>query len=230
VTPIDELYASHPELRSAEEDAEHRVDARRGILDLVRPGSVGAELGVFTGLFAETILRTTRPAVLHLVDPWWLAYGERYPDWGAYTAGGTLRTRVAHDAAVARANAARGDSDVHVHVSMSADWLRSLPDASLDWAYLDSTHYYRETIEELTLLRGKLRPDGIVLGDDWRPEPHDPHHGVFRAVHELVRVGMWDLVRADEHRQWAVRPAAVYRRGERYRQALRGRLNRLLRR
>ena len=220
---IDALYAAHPELRSAERDAEHRVDARRDILALVKAGTVGAELGVFTGLFAEAILATVHPAVLHLVDPWWLAYGERYPDWGAYTAGGTLRTRVAHDAAVARAHAARGACDVHIHVSTSADWLRGLPEESLDWAYVDSTHYYRETLEELTLLRDKLRSDGVVLGDDWRPEPHDPHHGVFRAVHELVRAGMWDLVRADEQRQWAVRPAASYRRGERYRQGLKAR-------
>jgi hypothetical protein len=119
---------------------------------------------------------------------------------------------------------------VHVHVTTSADWLRSLPDASLDWAYVDSTHYYRPTLVELGLLRDKLRPDGLVLGDDWQPEPSDPHHGVFRAVHELVRRGMWDLLRADEQRQWAIRPAAEYRLGERYRQSFRARVNRFLRR
>jgi SAM-dependent methyltransferase len=225
---IDALYAAHPELYSAEHEADHRVEARLPILDLVEPGTVGAELGVFTGLFAEAILETARPAVLHLVDPWWLAYGDLYPDWGAYTAGGTLPTRVAHEAAVARTEAARGNCDVHIHVSTSAGWLDNLPDGSLDWAYVDSTHYYRKTLEELRLLRDKLRPDGIVLGDDWRPETSDPHHGVFRAVHDLVREGMWDLLRADEQRQWAIRPAAEYRRGERYRQALRTRVNRLL--
>jgi hypothetical protein len=227
LTSIADLYSAHPELRSAEEDAEHRLEGRKDILRLATAGTVGAELGVFTGLFAETILETVRPAVLHLVDPWWLAYGERYPDWGAYTAAGTLSTRVAHDAAVARAEAARDDCDVHVHVATSADWLRNLPDASLDWAYLDSTHYYRETLDELELLHDKLRPDGIVLGDDWRPEPSDPHHGVFRAVHELVRAGKWDVLRVDEHLQWAIRPAAVYRRGERYRQAFGSRISRL---
>ena len=65
-----------------------------------------------------------------------------------------------------------------------------------------------------------------MLGDDWRPDPGDPHHGVFRAVHELVRAGVWDLVRADEHAQWALRPAVGYRRGERYREAVRAGLSR----
>jgi hypothetical protein len=225
---IDALYAAHPELYSAEHEADHRVEARLPILDLVKPGTVAAELGVFTGLFAEAILETVRPAVLHLVDPWWLAYGDVYPSWGAYTACGTLPTRVAHEAAVTRAEAARGDCEVQVHVTTSADWLRTLGDASLDWVYLDSTHYYRETLEELRLLRDKLRPDGIVLGDDWFPNPEDTHHGVFRAIHELVREGMWDVIRADYQFQWALRPALEYPPDRRYRQALRSRVTRLL--
>jgi hypothetical protein len=211
----------HPALVAAERDADHRVDARRPILALLEPGTVGAELGVFTGLYSEVILADVRPAVLHLVDPWWLAYGEQYPDWGAYTDSGRLPTRVAYEAAVARAEAARGDCDVRIHVSTSADWLRSLPDESLDWAYVDSTHEYRDTASELALLETKIRPGGLVLGDDWRPNTGDPHHGVFRAVHESVRSGAWDLIRADEHTQWAIRPAATYQRGARYRGLLR---------
>src|SRR5215471_5146019 len=228
MTAIGELYAAHPELYAVEHGYDHRVEGRRGILALAKPGTIGAELGVFTGLFPKAVLESVRPAVLHLVDPWWFAYGELYPNWGAYTAGGTLPTRVAHEAAVARAQAARGDCEVQVHVSTSADWLRSLPDASLDWVYLDSTHYYRETLEELKLLRHKLRPEGLVLGDDWFPSPAAEHHGVFRAVHQLVRKGMWDIVRADEQIQWAIRPAVKYRRGERYRRAVRARLARIL--
>ena len=227
---IDELYSDHPELYSAEHEGEHRVGERLGVLDLVQPGTIGAELGVFTGLFAEAILETVRPAVLHLVDPWWLAYGDLYPDWGVNTAGGTLPTRVAHDAAVARADAARDECNVQIHVGTSTDWLRTIPDDSLDWAYVDSTHAYRDTLEELRLLHDKLRPGGIVLGDDWQPEPSNVHYGVFRAIHELVREGMWDMIRADEHHQWAIRPAAEHRRGERYGQAFRARVNRLLRR
>lgn len=223
---LDVLYAAHPELYTAEHDADHRLEARRGILDLVAPGTVGAELGVFTGLFSEVILEAVRPSVLHLVDAWWLAYGELYPDWGAYTDHGRLPTRGAYDAVVARGEAARGECVVEIHVSTSADWLRSLPGASLDWAYVDSTHEYADTLEELELLAEKIRPDGIVLGDDWRPDPGHAHHGVFRAAHELVRAGMWDVLRVDEHTQWALRPAVGYGRGERYRKALRRRLKR----
>jgi hypothetical protein len=81
MTSIEALYAAHPELYSAEHEADHRVEGRLPILDLVKPGTVAAELGVYTGLYAEAILETVRPAVLHLVDPLWLAYGDVYPNW-----------------------------------------------------------------------------------------------------------------------------------------------------
>jgi hypothetical protein len=80
MSSIDALYASHPELYSAEHEFQHRVEDRLGILSLAQPASVGAELGVFTGLFAAAILENVRPAILHLVDPWWLAYGDVYPN------------------------------------------------------------------------------------------------------------------------------------------------------
>jgi hypothetical protein len=174
-------------LRAAETETDHRVEARRAILDFIRPGSVGAELGVFTGLFSEFILRNAAPRVLHLVDPWWQAYGEYYPDWGAYTDYGRLTTRAAHDAAVARTEQARGECAVECHVEFSADWLSRQDDASLDWVYVDSTHHYEDTVQELELLCRKLRPDGYVLGDDWDPTPARPEHAVCPAVHEVLR-------------------------------------------
>jgi hypothetical protein len=223
---IEALYTAHPELYAAEHNAEHRVEGRRRILGLLDPGTIGVELGVFTGLFSEVILETVRPAVLHLVDPWWSTFGETYPDWGAYTDHGRLPTRVAYEATLARVARAAGDCDVEVHVATSAEWLGGIADASLDWAYVDSTHYYRETLEELQLLVRKVRRGGLVLGDDWRPNTGDPHHGVFRAVHEQVRAGVWDVIRVDEHVQWAVRHAVGYPTGERHRATIR----RLLRR
>lgn len=223
---IESLYAKHPALREAETKGEHRVESRRSILRLLQPGTVGAELGVFTGLFSEVIVADVKPAVLHLVDPWSLAYGERYPDWGAYTDDGRLTTAAAQEAAEARAQAARPACDVRVHVSTSVAWLRTLDDHALDWAYVDSTHEHADTLEELRLLATKIRPNGLVLGDDWQPSPDHPHHGVFRAVHDVIRAGVFDMVRVDEHMQWALRPAGRYSLAGRVRRTARTRLKR----
>ncbi len=223
---IERLYAKHPALREAETTGEHRLQSRRPILRLLEPGTTGAELGVFTGLFSEVIVADVKPAVLHLVDPWALAYGERYPDWGAYTDGGRLTTAAAQEAAEARAEAARPACDVQVYVATSTAWLASIDDRALDWVYVDSTHEYVETQEELDLLARKIRPNGLVLGDDWQPDPDHPHHGVFRAVHDAIRAGLFDVVRVDEHMQWALRPAVRYSLAARARRVSRIRLKR----
>ena len=60
---IESLYAKHPALREAETTGEHRLESRRPILRLLEPGTTGAELGVFTGLFSEVIVADVKPAV-----------------------------------------------------------------------------------------------------------------------------------------------------------------------
>jgi glycosyltransferase involved in cell wall biosynthesis len=181
-----ELWHHDAALRAVETQCDHRIEARRAILRFISPDSVGVELGVFTGLFSEFILQNTTPGVLHLVDPWWLAFGEFFPDWGEYSAHGKLSTRVAQQAALARAKKARETCRVECHVAFSVDWLTRQEDESLDWAYLDTTHFYKDTIEELELLCRKVRPNGLILGDDCYPDPSNPEHAVFRAVHETL--------------------------------------------
>ena len=192
-------------MREVETSVDHRVDARHEILEFVKDGTIGAELGVFTGLFSREILRLRKPSSLFLVDPWWLAFGDFYPDWGPYTANGRLGTRTAHAAVEARVAEAKGSCDVRIVVDRSISWLNSLPNDFLDWVYLDSTHEYDDTLRELLLIDKKLKKDGVILGDDWWIEPANQHYGVFRAIHDFIRMRQFDLIRADRHNQWALR-------------------------
>jgi len=70
--------------------------AREDFLCVLPKYSTGAELGFFRGKFSEKLIRAVQPRELHLVDPWWLAHGEYFPDWGEYTDFGRLRTRDAY--------------------------------------------------------------------------------------------------------------------------------------
>ncbi len=199
------LYHRHPSLERAEQSLSHHTAEQREVLELLQPDTVGAELGVFAGAFSRVILEAVRPRVLHLVDPWWAAFGETYPDWGDYTDHGKLTTRAAHEAAVLRSDAARERCEVQVHVAGSQQWLASLPDESLDWAYLDTTHTFEDTLAELTLLARTVRADGLILGDDYWIDPAGWHYGVLRAVHAFVRSHPYQLIRADRHGQYALR-------------------------
>ena len=40
------------------------------VSSLIKPGDVGAEIGVFAGVFAYHVLLPSQPSKLYLIDPW----------------------------------------------------------------------------------------------------------------------------------------------------------------
>jgi hypothetical protein len=187
--------------------AKHRVAERCFLLDYIQAGSVGAELGVFTGLFSSVLARQAKVRQVTFVDPWWLAFGETYPSWGAYTAHGALSTRVAHQLATRRV-ARPGLPGRIIEPAFSYDWLQAQPDYSLDWVYLDSTHTYEGTKAELELLDAKIKPDGVILGDDWQQNRAARHHGVCLAVNEFVKACDFEFALSGVATQWVLRRPA----------------------
>lgn len=188
----------------AELRADHRVRSRIFVLDYIPRNSVGAELGVFTGLFSSHLARNPNAARVTFVDPWWTLFGDRYPDWGIYTDYGRIETRAAHAAAKRRVLRHRMPNRA-VEVATSSDWLAAQPDESLDWVYLDTTHSYEGTKEELDLLERKLKARGIIIGDDWQPDEGHIHHGVVVAVHEFVKRGDFRMIVCGREGQWILR-------------------------
>ena len=180
---------------------------RENFLRMLPKHSVGAEIGVFKGEFTAHILRTVRPRELHLIDAWWLLYGEYYPDWGAYTEFGRLRTKDAFEQAkrvVARLD--RGSVTVF-HIDDDVGCLEGFADSYFDWVYLDSSHEYEHTKKELLVLKRKVRMGGLISGDDWQTDPNHDHHGLCRAVTEFCQTFGWELVHSDSYGQWCIRHA-----------------------
>ena len=195
-----------PHILRAELFFAHRVCERQFLLELIPNNSVGAELGVFTGLFSSILARDRRIKKVTFVDPWWEAFGSRYPDWGAYTDYGRVNTRKAYETANIRIARAALPNRV-VEIGYSYDWLAAQPDKCLDWVYLDSTHNYEGTKRELELLQYKISDTGIILGDDWQIERSHIHHGVCLAVNEFVKTSNFELIMAGNRGQWALRHA-----------------------
>jgi hypothetical protein len=175
--------------------------------------SVGAEIGVFRGEFSATIIRAIEPRELHLVDPWDIAYGANYPNWGDYTEHGALTTARAFAETVSRTTSDH-KTKVIVVKDFSAAWLAKMPDGYFDWVYLDSTHTYDDTKQELALSARKVKPEGVICGHDFEIRRDELHHGVFRAVIEFVRQGEYELIWAGPQQQWALRRSEMPARPE----------------
>ena len=184
-----------------------RLDARRWILTILPKGGVGAEIGVFRGHFSAQICGVAQPRKLYLVDPW-TVYGPTF-DWpGAYTNDGKLPTATARDQAVARV--AQYPSVETVVIEGYYPAVAPQIAEPLDFAYLDSSHKYEDTLVELRHLQTQVKPGGLILGDDWMPDPGAVHHGVFRAVQDFVQDSDWQIMVAGPGAQWAIRRKPAY--------------------
>jgi hypothetical protein len=164
---------------------------------------IGAELGVHKGFFTRTLLQYATPTKLHLIDPWYKLSSE-------WTWTGGNRCTVEGLIGVYRSYKREVKSgQVIVHVDGDLEVLAGFPDAYLDWVYVDSSHEYQHTCQELALLHHKVKPTGVIAGDDWQSNPNHGHHGVCRAVREFIESAGYELVySSDEDKQWAIRRKA----------------------
>jgi predicted O-methyltransferase YrrM len=97
------------------------------------------------------------------------------------------------------------NGQVEFHIGNDLQVLTEFPDGYFDWVYLDSTHEYSQTKQELALLQTKVKPAGLITGDDWQDDPRHIHHGVSKAVNEFLEDNpSWKIV-FREHTQWALR-------------------------
>lgn len=111
------------------------------------------------------------PTQLHLVDVW---DSERY--------GENLYQSVNNHF---QQQQQRGEVTIHRKTSLEA--LASFPDHSFDWIYIDTTHSYELTRDELRACARKVKSTGIIAGHDymqgnWRSQYR---YGVIEAVHEF---------------------------------------------
>ncbi|MXU64542.1 class I SAM-dependent methyltransferase [Oceanomicrobium pacificus] len=154
------------------------LPTREELISLLPPDAVGAEIGVAFGDFTKRLLEIARPSELHLIDLW---QGERYS---------------AGRESVERLAAKEPDGRCRIHIGTSLEMLEKLPDRSLDWAYLDTDHTYATTAAELAILARKLKPDGILAGDDY--SHGNPgvafEYGVRPAVNEFCLREGWKFI------------------------------------
>lgn len=179
-----------------------KCESRYSILKhYMKPGDIGAEIGVFKGAFVEWLL-LTKPSKLYLVDPWY-RIGKNW-----HWAKGNQSTVRALSSILDAFAEEIGEGIVVPRVEFSQEFLQAIPDDHLDWVYIDSTHGYEQTRTELTYALRKVKPNGFIMGDDYTPDQNHPHHGVYRAVKEFESAGLLVLMVDGEGRQFVAQRAA----------------------
>ena len=179
----------------------NRSTSRARVLrSFVHPDGIGAEIGVQKGFFTHVILHHTQPRRLHLIDPWYLL-GEK---WAWATTNQSTIKALSNIIYWFQQELVSGK--VVLHINFDEQVLLDFPDAYFDWVYLDTSHSYDHTKRELALLDIKIKPSGIILGDDWFPDPDHKFFGQYRAINEFVSEKGYRILYADDtDNQWVIK-------------------------
>jgi len=161
------------------------------IHNIVQPGSVGAEIGVWRGEFAEELAKTTA-AKIYLVDSW-QQYKEYHADMCSPSetyeqALAEVKQRFAREITFGRVEIVRA-------FSVMAALNHETP--MLDWIYLDANHQYEFVLADLIAWSWRIKLGGCIMGHDFCERPEE-RFGVIRAVEEFCEKFNWRLVGTTE--------------------------------
>lgn len=143
---------------------------RNHITDLLRPNSIGCELGVFEGDFSETLLNSGKFSNLYLVD---IFNGQASNFGKTYADASVLKTFVT--------NKFTNNSIITIIQQDSISFLKNT-NIKFDFIYIDTIHSYDFLTKELIESYRCINDNGYICGHDYS-EKNFP--GVVRAVQEF---------------------------------------------
>ncbi len=130
---------------------------------------------------------TAKPRTLHLVDPWRFRGEDDYSSalYGGQATGGQADVESIYQGVLTRFSKEISDGIVVINRMTSEEAVGLFEDDSLDWVYIDGDHHYAAVKADLQLWYPKVRPGGVLAGDDmhtggWWGD------GVARAVAEFA--------------------------------------------
>lgn len=184
-----------------------KSDSRAVIFGTLPKDSVGVEVGVWEGDMSAKLLQQVHPKKLSLVDPW--AFDPQFAD--SLFGGGSAKSQADMDAVwqkVRRRFATEIEQGVvSVHRSTSVEFAGSVADEALDWVYIDGNHTYEFVLDDLRSWYPKVRPGGLLAGDDYDRPDAWWDDGVTKAVDEFVKTGAVTVEAIQDH-QYVLRKIA----------------------
>ena len=151
------------------------------LLKMVPKNGICCEVGVYEGIFSERIWRICRPRKLYLIDPWEPIkdrteekYNQKYQD-ARYNSVSDKFSKQISDGTV-------------VIIRETSDSAAPVFDNDFfDFIYIDGDHSYNQVKKDLNNYYPKVKPGGLLCGDDYNLEE------VRQAADEFVEVNSASL-------------------------------------
>ncbi len=131
-----------------------RHDRAKYVSSLIKPGDVGAEIGVWKGTFAFYTLFQRQPSKLFLIDPWIRI--ER------------IETQEEKNQLYINVCTAFAPYQNVIILRMKSEEAASFfPDEFFDYVYVDGDHSYESVLRDLEKYFPKIKIGGLIIGDDY---------------------------------------------------------------
>lgn len=160
------------------------IQSRDNIDLILKQNSIGCELGVFEGEFSEILLNSKKFSKLYLVDLFsgTIESGDKTGNNIKYKNGNDLLNTVT-------AKFSNHES-IEIAKSDSISFLKSFKDNYFDFIYIDTSHQYEHTKNELEISLKKIKSQGVIAGHDYNKYRFN---GVVRAVDEFSKENNFKL-------------------------------------
>jgi hypothetical protein len=155
------------------------ADQKSYICEMFGQKGVGLEIGVFLGQFSEHILKIAKPKKLYLVDPW-----DIDRSWPEGTPNKEWRTsEQMNDLALRVKTKFSKKKNVKICRMKSNDFFKTIPeDLRFDFIYVDGDHSYDGTLSDIQHAWLFIKPNGIIIIDDFNPNINYWGIPITRAV------------------------------------------------
>lgn len=124
------------------------------LLNKLPKNSIGAEIGVDKGDYSELIIKKINPSLLYLIDPWAHMLNSEGTQYGHSQNYELVKEKF------------KNKKVVKILKMSSREASSLIPDASLDWVYIDGDHSYQGCLDDLKTYSKKIKDNGFVCGHD----------------------------------------------------------------
>ena len=158
-------------------------DKRKFLLNYMKDGDIGAEIGVWKGDFSEMVLKEKKLSAFYLIDPWCFQPEFKNRMYGGKVAKSQVDMDQIYEGVKERLSSFRNLTYIR---KKSDEAAKEIKNGSLDWVYIDGNHYREYVKKDLELFFHKVKVSGYLIGDDilWKTE--EGKQEVFQAVSEFV--------------------------------------------
>jgi hypothetical protein len=139
-----------------------RIQRAKFVSSFIKPGAIGAEIGVCEGVFAYHVLLPKKPSKLYLIDPW--IYGLQADVEMDVTAENQNDRDFSYERVCKLFDPY---SNVEVVRMKSEDAKTLFPNKYFDYVYIDGEHSYAAVTRDLNNYFSKLKVGGWLIGDDY---------------------------------------------------------------